>query len=86
MELIWLIIYCAIVGIIVGALGRLAVPGPNPMSMGMTIAVGLGGALVGGIIAGALGAPRFGFILSIVCAAGIVYLMQRRGVRSRTYY
>ncbi len=85
MELILFIIYYAIVGIIVGALGRLAIPGPNPMSVGMTVLVGIGGAVVGGIIAYALGAPGLGFILAIVAAAGIVYLMQRRGVRPRTY-
>ena len=66
-------------GLIVGALGRLAIPGPNPMSIGMTILVGIGGAVVGGIIAYALGAPGLGFIIAVVAAAGIVYLMQRRG-------
>jgi uncharacterized membrane protein YeaQ/YmgE (transglycosylase-associated protein family) len=86
MDLILFIIYYAIVGIIVGALGRLAIPGPNPMSIGITILVGIGGAVVGGIVAYALGAPGLGFILAIVAAAGIVYLMQRRGgVRPRTY-
>ena len=86
MDLILFLIYYAIVGIIVGALGRLAIPGPNPMSIGITILVGIGGAVVGGIIAYALGAPGLGFILAIVAAAGIVYLMQRRGgVRPRTY-
>ena len=88
MELLLFILYYAVVGIIVGALGRLAIPGPNPMSIGMTILVGIGGAIVGGLIAYALGAPGLGFILAVVAAAGIVYLMQRRGgVRStRTYY
>src|SRR5207248_7844297 len=37
-------------GLIIGALGRLAVPGPNPMSIPMTIAVGIGGSLLGGIV------------------------------------
>jgi uncharacterized membrane protein YeaQ/YmgE (transglycosylase-associated protein family) len=85
MELILFIIYYAIVGIIVGALGRLAIPGPNPMSIGMTILVGIGGAVVGGFIAYALGAPALGFILAVIVAAGIVYFMQRRGVGPRTY-
>ncbi len=87
MELLLFILYYAIVGIIVGALGRLAIPGPNPMSIGMTILVGIGGAVIGGIIAYALGAPGLGFILAVVVAAGIVYLMQRRGGlrTSRTY-
>lgn len=85
MELIWFIIFYAIAGIIVGALGRLAIPGPNPMGIGMTILVGLGGAVVGGLIAYALGVPNLGFLLAVAAAAGIVYLMQRRGVRTRTY-
>jgi uncharacterized membrane protein YeaQ/YmgE (transglycosylase-associated protein family) len=79
MDLILFILYYAVVGAIVGGLGRLAIPGPNPMSIGMTILVGIGGAVIGGIIAYALGAPGLGFILAIVVAAGIVYLMQRRG-------
>ncbi len=81
--IVYFILYCAIVGIIVGALGRLAIPGPNPMSLGMTILVGIGGSVVGGMVAYALGAPWLGFILSIAAAAGIVYLMQRRGAGSR---
>ena len=85
MELIVFILYYALVGLVVGALGRLAIPGPNPMGVGMTILVGIGGAVIGGIIAYALGAPGLGIILAIVVAAGIVYLMQRRGVRPRTY-
>lgn len=83
MDLILFVIYYAIVGIIVGALGRLAIPGPNPMSIGMTILVGIGGAVVGGFVAYALGAPGLGFILAVVAAAGIVYFMQRRGVGPR---
>jgi uncharacterized membrane protein YeaQ/YmgE (transglycosylase-associated protein family) len=68
-----------ITGLIVGALGRLAIPGPNPMSIGMTILVGIGGAFIGGIVAYALGTGvGFAFILEVLAAAGIVYLMQRR--------
>ncbi len=68
-----------ITGLIVGALGRLAIPGPNPMSIGMTILVGIGGAFIGGIVAYALGTGvGLAFILEVLAAAGIVYLMQRR--------
>jgi uncharacterized membrane protein YeaQ/YmgE (transglycosylase-associated protein family) len=72
-----LIIWIVIAGLVVGALGRLAVPGPNPMSIGMTILVGLGGSIVGGIIGRLLFHRRGGIILSTLAAAGIVYLMQR---------
>ncbi len=87
MELIYFIIGLIITGAIFGALGRLAVPGPNPMSIGMTILVGIGGAFLGGLVAVLLGANGIVvFILQALGAALIVYLMQRRGgVRPRTY-
>ena len=79
MELIYFILALVINGAIFGALGRLAVPGPNPMSIGMTILVGIGGAFLGGIVAALLGAsPLVVFILQALGAALIVYLMQRR--------
>ena len=34
-------------GLVIGALGRLAIPGRNPMGIGMTILVGIGGSLIG---------------------------------------
>ena len=84
MGLIYFIISLVITGAIFGALGRLAVPGPNPMSIGMTILVGIGGAFLGGIVGALIGAgPIIIFILEVLGAALIVYLMQRgRGVRS----
>ncbi len=86
MELIYFIISLVITGAILGALGRLAVPGPNPMSIGLTILVGIGGAFLGGLVAALLGAgPILVFILQVIGAAGIVYFMQRRGARSTTY-
>ncbi|MDQ4070149.1 MAG: GlsB/YeaQ/YmgE family stress response membrane protein [Actinomycetota bacterium] len=86
MELIYFIISLVITGAIIGALGRLAIPGPNPMSIGMTILVGIGGAFLGGIVGALLAAgPVLIFILEVLGAALIVYLMQRRTVRPRTY-
>ena len=86
MELIYFIISLIITGAIFGALGRLAIPGPNPMSIGMTILVGIGGAFLGGLVALLLGASGIVvIILQALGAALIVYLMQRRGVRPRTY-
>jgi len=40
-------------GVIIGALGRLAIPGPNPMSLPMTALVGVGGSLLGGLVGSA---------------------------------
>ena len=72
-----LIIWIAVVGLAIGALGRLAVPGPNPMSIGMTMLVGVGGAIVGGVIGRVLFHRRGGIVLAVLASAGIVYLMQR---------
>jgi uncharacterized membrane protein YeaQ/YmgE (transglycosylase-associated protein family) len=79
MGLIGFIISTVISGLIIGALGRLAVPGPNPMSIGMTILVGIAGAFVGGLIAYLIGAGlAIAFILEVLAAAAIIYFMQRR--------
>jgi uncharacterized membrane protein YeaQ/YmgE (transglycosylase-associated protein family) len=84
MGLIYVIISIIITGAIFGALGRLAIPGPNPMSIGMTILVGIGGAFLGGIVGALIGAgAAIVFILEVLGAALIVYLMQRRGAGSR---
>jgi uncharacterized membrane protein YeaQ/YmgE (transglycosylase-associated protein family) len=79
MSLIAFIVWTAITGLIVGALARLAVPGPNPMSIGMTILVGIAGAFIGGLVGQLLGAPAGLIIaLQVLAGAAIVYFMQRR--------
>ena len=78
MGFIGVLISIVISGLIVGALGRLAIPGPNPMSIGMTIAVGIGGAFIGGIIGNLISdSAAVILILEVIAAAGIVYLLQR---------
>ena len=72
-----------LIGLIIGALGRLAIPGPNPMGILMTMLCGIGGALLGGIIGNALRLRSFTFVLSVLCAAGIVYLVTNRTSRRR---
>ena len=75
----FLILALILSGLIVGALGRLAIPGPNPMSIPITILVGLGGSFIGGIVGRVLfGNNGGGLILSVAGAALIVWLMQRR--------
>ena len=66
-------------GLIIGALGRLAVPGRNPMGIGMTILVGIGGSLIGGLVSRALGLDTsLSFVAAVVAAAGLVYLVSGR--------
>lgn len=64
-------------GLIIGALGRLAIPGPNPMTIGMTILVGIGGSLLGGLAGNVLLGRPGGWILAVLGAALIVWLIQR---------
>jgi uncharacterized membrane protein YeaQ/YmgE (transglycosylase-associated protein family) len=78
-----LIVFLALWGLIVGALARLALPGPDPMGIFATIGLGLAGSFVGGLIAGLLWARSAGFIFSVVGAIVVLYLY-RRFVQHRT--
>jgi uncharacterized membrane protein YeaQ/YmgE (transglycosylase-associated protein family) len=50
-----LIISAIVVGLIIGALGRLVLPGRQDISIWLTIAIGIVAALIGSLIASALG-------------------------------
>jgi uncharacterized membrane protein YeaQ/YmgE (transglycosylase-associated protein family) len=52
---IGLIISAIVVGLIIGALGRLVLPGRQDMPIWLTILIGIVAALVGSLIASALG-------------------------------
>ncbi len=69
----------AVVGLIVGAIGRLVVPGPNPLGCLGTIAAGLVGSflasLAGQLIFGR--GYRVGWIASVLGAALVVYAYSR---------
>jgi uncharacterized membrane protein YeaQ/YmgE (transglycosylase-associated protein family) len=78
MGVIVYLIVLALSGLVVGALGRLAIPGPDPMSIGMTILVGIAGSFVGGIVWWLLfGHNGGGILISVIFAALIVYLIRR---------
>lgn len=90
MEWIWLIIMLVVWGVIFGALGRLAVPGPNPMGIGTTILAGIGGAVLGTVVGALLQLnPTTNrllyFILQVLGAALIVFALSRRGGTRRVY-
>ena len=77
MELIALILFFAVWGAIVGALGRLALPGPDPMTMGETILIGIGSSLVAGILFRILFGSGGGIVGSALVATGAVDLGRR---------
>ena len=81
--MIFLLLSIVIGGLIIGALGRLVVRGPNPIGLGWTVLCGLGGSVLGGIVSDVLfGHPRshwlVTFVLEIVAAAFLVRLVTRR--------
>jgi uncharacterized membrane protein YeaQ/YmgE (transglycosylase-associated protein family) len=69
----------ALSGLIVGALGRLALPGRDPMSVPMTIGIGIAGSLIAGLLWSLVFDDRgyAPFLLAVACTAGIVYLVRR---------
>jgi uncharacterized membrane protein YeaQ/YmgE (transglycosylase-associated protein family) len=78
MEVIVYLIALALGGLFVGALGRLALPGPDPMGIGPTILIGIAGSFLAGILTWLLfGRGYGGIILSVAFATGIVYLIRR---------
>lgn len=78
MEFIVYILLLAVSGLFVGALGRLLLPGRDPMSLVQTIMVGLAATLIAGLIASALfGAEAGGLLLSVLVAVGIVFAVRK---------
>jgi uncharacterized membrane protein YeaQ/YmgE (transglycosylase-associated protein family) len=72
-----LIVFLAIWGLVVGALARLALPGPDPMSIWLTIALGLAGSFLGGLITGLLWHRAAGFVFSVLASTLLLYLHRR---------
>jgi uncharacterized membrane protein YeaQ/YmgE (transglycosylase-associated protein family) len=70
-------------GFVIGGLGRLAVPGPDPMPIWMTILLGIVGSIVGGAVALALGLGVGGVFVLAVLAATVIVITYRRLVQKR---
>jgi uncharacterized membrane protein YeaQ/YmgE (transglycosylase-associated protein family) len=79
MSLILFIVLLLLSGLIVGALGRLALPGPDPMSIWATIGIGLLASLIAGLVMAAITGNRNGasFVVSVLVATLLVYLVRR---------
>lgn len=74
---LWYILALALSGLIVGALARLALPGPDPMGIFATIGLGLAGTFIGGILAELVIGHVGGIIFSLIGAALLLYLYRR---------
>jgi uncharacterized membrane protein YeaQ/YmgE (transglycosylase-associated protein family) len=74
---LWFILFLAFGGLIVGALARLALPGPDPMGILATIGLGLAGSFVGGVVSWVFIGHAGGIIFSILGATLLLYLHRR---------
>jgi uncharacterized membrane protein YeaQ/YmgE (transglycosylase-associated protein family) len=82
-TVLWFIIALIVGGLIVGALGRLVHPGPDPMGIGMTILIGIAANLIVGLLLhGTLGG-LLSFILAVIVASVFVALWSRRTAQGR---
>ena len=68
-----------------GGLARLAVPGPDPMPFWLTVAFGVGGAVVGGLIADIFFGKAGSFVLAYLGAIALV-ILYRRFVQGRPVF
>jgi uncharacterized membrane protein YeaQ/YmgE (transglycosylase-associated protein family) len=78
LGLILYLILLAALGLLTGAFARLVLPGPDPMTLLETTALGLAGSFVAGLIVWAVwgrGVP--GLVLSVACSTFILYFIRR---------
>jgi uncharacterized membrane protein YeaQ/YmgE (transglycosylase-associated protein family) len=79
-SLIVFLLLLMVEGLIVGAFARLALPGKDPMTLFETAGVGLAGSFIGGMLVYVItgGTAYGGFLVSLVFATLIVYIVRRR--------
>jgi uncharacterized membrane protein YeaQ/YmgE (transglycosylase-associated protein family) len=89
-ETVFQILGLIVVGLIIGALARLIKPGRQRLSVLATLALGVVGALIGGVVASLLGTGSIwelnvlGFIVAVIAAVVLVGVAESiTGGRSR---
>jgi uncharacterized membrane protein YeaQ/YmgE (transglycosylase-associated protein family) len=76
--LLLFLILVALVGLVVGALARLFLPGPDPMGVGGTILLGLAGSFIAGLFSWfVLHRHGAGLILSVVFSMLLLWFRRR---------
>jgi uncharacterized membrane protein YeaQ/YmgE (transglycosylase-associated protein family) len=72
-----------VVGAILGALARVIVPGPDPMSVPATILLGIAGQLVAGLIFYGIFGVAAGWIAGLLVTVGLLLVSRRTGIGRR---
>ena len=75
--MIFSILSLLLVGLIVGAVARVLLPGPDPLGIGMTILLGLAGSFIGFFLGFFLLGRPGGFILAVLSSMLLIYLIRR---------
>jgi uncharacterized membrane protein YeaQ/YmgE (transglycosylase-associated protein family) len=76
--LLLFLILIAIIGLVVGALARLLLPGPDPMGIGGTILLGLAGSFIAGLFSWyVLHRHGAGLLLSVVVSMLLLWFRRR---------
>jgi len=84
LGLVFKLLWLALVGLIIGALARAILPGRQDIGVLATALYGIGGSLLGGVIAHILGLGTIlEFVTAIAVAAGLIAFV---GGRSRPAY
>jgi uncharacterized membrane protein YeaQ/YmgE (transglycosylase-associated protein family) len=78
-EAVGYVLVLALNGLLVGALARLLLPGPDPMSVFQTLLVGVAGSLIAGLITfyAFEEAAAWGFAIALVCSIAIVFAIRK---------
>jgi uncharacterized membrane protein YeaQ/YmgE (transglycosylase-associated protein family) len=75
-----------VIGIVIGIIARLVMPGRQHIGALMTVLLGIAGALIGGIVASAIGTGDIfelnfiGTIVGIIAAVGLIAIAEALGV------
>jgi uncharacterized membrane protein YeaQ/YmgE (transglycosylase-associated protein family) len=78
MSLLLFILLLFLVGLVVGALARFLLPGPDPMGVGGTVLIGLAGSFVAGLFSWyVLHRHGAGLILSVVFSMFLLWLRRK---------
>ena len=80
------IIGLLIVGLIIGFLARLLLPGRQKIGLVLTLLLGVAGALIGGVIASAINTGDIfelnfiGFVVAVLASVGLLAVAERAGI------
>ena len=82
MGFILFLILLFVFGFVTGGLARWAVPGPDPMPVWATAALGIGGSIIGGVVARILIGTTGGLLFSFLGAV-LLLILYRHFVQHR---